>query len=412
MQIKIPKLKNFLLFFCTLCLGAYVVLKIYRNSLNADTGTQGGIWNVINLLFVGIAFIQGILGANALRNKPKCISWGFLYAWIAFILSLFTIDSLSLAVVFRLFMLFYFSSVMLVFYANSRKGIDPYARGGMTLAFYVVGVFCLYLMLQRVTGRKEIYQSDMYFMLCLLPFMMLWKKGVGFYLPLLLTVAVIILSGKRTATLAIVGAVLVFYFLQMKQDGNLKSFFKTFWKLAVVTALILLAYSYLSKNYEINLLERLENLEEDGGSGRDDIYLSLLTAIKNSNPIRWIVGYGNNAVIRVYGRTSAAHNDFIEIMFDYGIFAVIALVGFYVSIIRECAKMVKYKYPGAPAFAASIVVAIMMSMFSNFIITFTHISGMAAFWGVALAEWNEHRRQLGSVGQSVKTDIPQIQRTE
>ncbi len=385
------KTKNKPLLFFLITMSAYMFLKIHRNSLDGDSTTQGGIWNVINILFVFSAVCIVFFGKLNFARLPGCIGFAYLYSGLALFFSIINFKAFSISTLFSLAMILYFPSVMFVFYICSLWGAGRSEKRFLMLSFYAVAFFCLYLMVLRIQGQKEIYQSDMYFLLCLLPLVFLYRKESGLYIPLIIVSAVVILSAKRTAALGLVGAIFVFFLVQAFLQKNVKVFFKSFCRLLLVAFVLLLVYQYLASRYDITLLERLGNLEEDGGSGRDDIYRNLWKAIKEAPIIRWVIGYGDKAVLRVYGRTSAAHNDFLEIMYDYGIFPLLAIITFYVSMIKECLKMIGARFWGAPAFAAGLVISLFMSMFSNYMVTFTHIIGMAAFWGICLAEWKKYR---------------------
>lgn len=385
------KTKNKPLLFILFAMSVYMFLKIYRNSLDGDSTTQGGIWNIINALFIFLAVCIVFFAKLNFARLPGCIGFAYLYSGLALLFSLMNFKVFSISTLFSLAMILYFPSVMFVFYIYSLRGTGQSEKRFLMISFYAVAIFCLYLMILRIQGQGEIYQSDMYFLLCLLPMVFLYRRKSRLYIPLIIVSAVVILSAKRTAALGLAGAILAFFFVQSLLQRNVKVFLKNFLRILFIVLVLTIVYQYLASQYDITLLERLGNLEEDGGSGRDDIYRNLWTAIKEAPIIRWFIGYGDKAVLRVYGRTSAAHNDFLEIMYDYGIFPLLAIIVFYFSMIKECLKMVVARFWGAPAFAAGLVISLFMSMFSNYMITFTHITGMAAFWGICLAEWKKYQ---------------------
>ena len=53
--------------------------------------------------------------------------------------------------------------------------------------------------------------------------------------------------------------------------------------------------------------------------------------------------------------------------------------------------MTKSGYPGAKATGAAIVISLLMSLFSNYFVTFTQITVTATFWGIVLADWNHYQ---------------------
>ena len=369
----------------------YCVLKMYRNSLNsAGSTTQGGIWNVINVAFVvsGLWLLLVYISGN--KKTPKLVSIGFLYSFYAMTVSFFAPRSLSISTIFGYLMLFYFPSLVLVMFNASEKGMDKVGRAIYNVGFWIIAAFALYLMFARVAlDNTEVYQSDAYFLLCLLPFVLLFDKGRSLLLKLIPIAIVAIFSGKRTGFFSLCGAVFIYYLIEYVRSKNFKMFAKMIVGITLSVVAFIILYNILDKRFNINLLERVEGLSQDGGSGREEIYTGIWNAYKNSDFLNKMIGHGIGGIQVVYGRNSGAHNDFLEILYNYGIFAVILFVCMYLTMIGTCIKMIKSKYQGAGAVGAVVVISILMSLFSNFFITFTQITLIGMFWGVALADWKK-----------------------
>lgn len=364
---------------------------MYRNSLNsADTTTQGGIWNVINVAFVVIGLWLLFVCVVGNKKVPKLISISFLYSFYTMTVSLFALRTLSVSTIFGYLMLFYFPSLVLVLFNASENGIDKLGRSIYNIGYWIVAAFALYLMFIRVSQENtEIYQSDVYFLLCLLPFVFLLDQGKNLAFKFIPLVIVVIFAAKRTGFIALGGAVFTYYLIEYVQSKNLKKFVKMIAGIALSVVVFIVLYNILSSRFDINLLERMEELSEDGGSGRDDIYKGIWNAYKNSEFLNKLIGYGVNGIQVVYGRNTGAHNDFLEILYNYGIFAELLFCGIYLIKIRTCIKMIKSGYKGAGAVGAVIVISFLMSMFSNFFITFTHITLIGMFWGIVLQDWHK-----------------------
>ena len=65
-----------------------------------------------------------------------------------------------------------------------------------------------------------------------------------------------------------------------------------------------------------NLMIRFLNLKEDGGSGRLFIYSELLKLYKNSTLFEMVFGHGYQSTNKYIG--ILAHNDTLQILFDFG----------------------------------------------------------------------------------------------
>ena len=124
-----------------------------------------------------------------------------------------------------------------------------------------------------------------------------------------------------------------------------------------------------------------------------------MQAIKESNLMDILFVHGLNGIQVVFGRKTGAHDDFLEIMYNYGIFAVVMFVNLYFKMITACVKMTKSGYPGAKAAGAAIVISLLMSFFSNYFVTFTHITMTATFWGIVVADWNQYQQNQSTSGE-------------
>ncbi len=366
----------------------YIILKMYRNSINTMVETTGGIWNLINLFFV----LLGILCVFSLINRkyrfPACINTGIVYAAGSWFVAFFHLQNLSVNSIFTYLMIPYFILVIIVFYTYGIREITKINKQLFILFFYVISAFTLYLMLNRnIYSFINIYQSDAYFILCLFPFILLWRRGLKLYIPFSFLTAILIFAGKRNGAISIIVALIFYFLVEYKLGNRFGRFFKILKRLLLISVIAGAIYFYLSNRYSIDLMERIVSLPEDGGSSRDVIYSSIWFAIKESTLYEWLFGHGINGVITVFGRTSGAHNDFLEVFYNFGFFVLILFIAFYIVLIATAVRMIKDRYYGASAFAASVVISLFMSMFSNYAITFTHVTGMAAFWGIALAEW-------------------------
>lgn len=67
----------------------------------------------------------------------------------------------------------------------------------------------------------------------------------------------------------------------------------------------------LTGAFDLNMFDRLENMEEDGGSGRADRWSKIINALEQETKFyTYFVGHGYNAVNKLVG--GHAHNDFLN----------------------------------------------------------------------------------------------------
>lgn len=368
----------------------YSILKMYRNSIDGSSETTGGIWNVINISYVVLAVLILMSCIKKELSLPMVIRDGFILSFFIAFVSIFNPRELSIGTIFNYTMLFYFPSVALTFYYAMKKGVSKSEYNVYSFFYCVLAMFSLYLMYSRVAfDQKQIYQSDAYFLLCALPLVMLFDKGTAMYIKIIPLAICLMMAGKRTGFLGLAGAVFVYYLIDCIQKRNIDAFLKIAIKVGAVVVLFFVAYSFFESKLNLTLLDRMETISEDGGSGRDDIYTGVLHAIIESDFFDLFFGHGMNGIQVVYGRNTGAHNDFLGYFYNFGFFAVILLVNLYYKMVIACIKMTKSGYPGAKATGAAIVISILLSLFSNYFVTFTFITMTATFWGIVVSDW-EH----------------------
>ena len=79
-------------------------------------------------------------------------------------------------------------------------------------------------------------------------------------------------------------------------------------------------------------------MEANISNGRDEIYTYIFNREDNASFIQFLIGNGYYGVHKDFGKH--AHNDFLEILYDFGIFALLAYVVFLWQII----KVVRQKF--------------------------------------------------------------------
>ena len=117
-------------------------------------------------------------------------------------------------------------------------------------------------------------------------------------------------------------------------------------------------------------------------------------AQKNSDLLHWVVGAGYNSVLLskictdgVLGGNVSAHNDFLEVLYDYGIVGLAIYISFFINIIRKAIKMKKDKYKYAVSFIASILMVISISLTSHLVIYLNYYAVIFVFWALCLADY-------------------------
>lgn len=177
------------------------------------------------------------------------------------------------------------------------------------------------MLLESIGDSENIVTNTAYFFVALIPYVFLWgKHKVLSVLNLLLLLFFIVQGAKRGALIVGVAGALVFiYYLLSNVDSKkrMQSFLIT---LVGVLLLMMFAYNfYLSNEF---LISRMSNLT-DGGSGRDLIYFNLINNWYDSNSIiNHLFGFGFVSTVKYSGTGHLAHNDWLELLTNFGLLGV------------------------------------------------------------------------------------------
>jgi O-antigen ligase len=183
-----------------------------------------------------------------------------------------------------------------------------------------------------------------------LPFVFLIKNRKLQFLFVSFCAFFIIVGLKRTGMVSVILTVLILVFFKTKDNKvffNLKGALIAFFLFLVVFVTF---FKDVEFDYLVQATNRLENVAEDGGSGRDELIaeLSVVWLDFYKTPMQnKFFGFGYNGVKLNSGLPyESAHNDVFDFAFDYGIFAVILLLTFYARllylIVREWSRRNQY----------------------------------------------------------------------
>lgn len=375
-MIKPRQKKNYFILLA-LMLMVFCVTKVIRG---ADTlsDSQGGIWNYISLVYY-IVFIIACMSYKRIRVSLLNSSL-FFYTIFAFFTGCFYINALSRSQIYNLLMVPYFPLVFACFYMIARE--EKKSKTIINITFIICILVNMFTIINyQFFGQQRALASDIYFSLCLYPFILLnvTSKKIQNVCTISLFLATF-LSGKRAGLIAIIGAILIYNwinsYIHLKKSWN-----KTI-TIIGVGLLIWLSFRIDVQN-DLGIFNRLFRLIDDGGSGRVDIYSIIWGNFKKSSVLEKLFGHGIYKTLDISG--FMAHNDLLEILYDYGIVSAVFIVLFYISLVFIAVRMTKRRSKYAPAFCASLIIGFTLSFASFFIVYYTYVTCMAAFWGYCIA---------------------------
>ena len=127
---------------------------------------------------------------------------------------------------------------------------------------------------------------------------------------------------------------------------------------------------YLTETTDNNIIERIQNISDDGGSGRDIIWADTYKNIQNRDIGYKFVGNGYRSAQKVSVLQLAAHNDFLEIWYDFGGIGLALYLVSFLSLCLYTFRLFKRKSQYAPHLGMIMTYYFIFSMTSIVVLYF------------------------------------------
>lgn len=376
--------------YCMIMLGISSLTKLYRNSYNYNSTQQGGIWNIVSLLFIFIAFLYYL--KNNKVKIPFAIKSALVYSAFSVFNCLIVEQDMSVFDLYSILMIIFYPCVMLVFYYIGLFTNIARRDKIITNIVFVAIIMIVLLSLISLRAAKVDYVmvSIAYYPLCLLPLVMAVnnRNNLWIYTAIVFTFIALLLSNKRTGTIAFFLFIFCFLLIKPRKISVLK-IIRNLFVLSIVGISLYFLYSYVVDSFDLNILQKLMNLSQDKGSGRSDMYISIWHAIKVSDFVDLFWGHGIHSVGNVLVSHDSAHNDFLQIFYEYGLFPIIVFILHYIALFAMFFQMYKNKYENAGIYIGGIFISLMMSLFSMYCIDFSYVICGAAFTGFLIGNYKK-----------------------
>ena len=249
-----------------------------------------------------------------------------------------------------------------------------------------------YSMMTIIIAEDMVITSNSYYVLIMLPFVLLINNKILKFL-LILTIAVCsIMATKRGGIIAFMVAMIAYYVVEhifiKKSKYMLRNIFIFLFSMAVLFA----GFYFFDQRYNSGyLVERLDRMEEDEGSGRIRVYEEVYKGIKNSTATTFLFGHGFYTTTEVTSKRNTAHNDFLEVLYDYGFFMFLLYLWLHIFLLRYSIRLIWQKSPFAAPMVVSCSIFFVFSMVSHVII-YPNFSVFAMFWGMLLGVINKNKK--------------------
>lgn len=188
---------------------------------------------------------------------------------------------------------------------------------------------------EHLSNDPDIVNNIGYSFVALVPFVFIFKKK-RFYaiVSIMILLFFIIQSGKRGAFIAGMIGLMGFIYFQLRTVEK-KYRYRSY--LIVFISVLALSY-FVYDTFQNNefLIARMQKIGDEGGSsGRNIIFSNIFNAWLNSdNMFNLLFGFGFAASLNLSGLGSYAHNDWLEILSNFGIIGVFIYGFLFYTVIK------------------------------------------------------------------------------
>lgn len=337
-------------------IASYFVMPAIDNTANMDaTDTVFSelvaiIFSIPYLLFAPRILLQK-------RQDKTIILFSIFFIWT--IISTFLNYEIKSYIIFTMMPIF----PLLISYTYCRRyKIDNVFFATFILSFLLIS-YRYFQIYQLAHYLSEAHIGVSYFALIVLPLVLLCPSKIIRAVAWVITLVVIVSSIKRGGLFAFLAGVIVYVFCKQLVSKKSIAFSFIILSLTLITLLIGLIYSI--DWFESDVIERFNNIKDDGGSGRIDIWQLVIQNISDSDIVSFLSGHGYLSV-RILTKSAGlpAHNDFLEIFYDFGVIGIILYAIAWISLIRKTIILLFKKSEFAPILAMLVIIFFILSMLS------------------------------------------------
>ncbi|MGN1369981.1 MAG: O-antigen ligase family protein [Aristaeellaceae bacterium] len=365
-------------------------------------------YDLLSLLMpvVIAAFVALIMRAGF--HVPKSLFLLVVYGVYIIVVTVGSMNYSVSSLVFTIINMVYWIAVLVIAYQyvqKTSKNLDEitWAKRRNTYFMYnaclmFIGLILLVQSYQSAAAsarfaNRDVLMNSVYYLIFLLPAVLCCRKKWVQYAAFAAALIATVFSSKRTA-LVLVLVCWAFWVLSTMRQKSLQ------YKLGMIIAAVILSiigyniFIDITSQYGLNLLERMNAAVSgaDNGSGRFDIWRDTLEAIGNEDLLTILIGRGYRAVSvnARYSHLSESHNEFLQVLFDYGVCGLLMLIAICISLVRTGFRMRKAQYEFATAYWISLIIFFLSSMVSMTLIYPYWFIGMASFWGFTMADFQRY----------------------
>ena len=225
----------------------------------------------------------------------------------------------------------------------------------LLISVFLVPVIISVLMIANsdILMDDEISRDYVFGFIVFLPLLLYYRNNLLPLVFLVVSAVICMISAKRTGILIVASLILFLLFIKAETKKARESAF--IWAL-VFCCLLLAAYwilPNLSPQIE-NSFGRLGSFYDDSNEVRFSLYERTFSEIQQSGIISLFFGHGCLATVELFG--NPAHNDWLEITYDYGILPLLCIVLLFSSLVFKAIKSFKKDLTASLILSSTLVV--------------------------------------------------------
>lgn len=235
------------------------------------------------------------------------------------------------------------------FYVFAKRGqLTAQIIAGWLYVFLVVCIADFYRTQKewsQKTWRDEFTNNMGYLMLSLLPLLPLLRRKPVIQYAIFAVLMYYVLQGFKRGAI-ITGAIASVFFLfgdtETNKCSNGKLSFQKTLKFLLTVAIIVLSVYFVQRLLSTSdyFNEQIDRTTSGNSSGRDVLFSTALSIFANeTNPFLILFGHGGDATLRLLG--NYAHNDWLEIVIDNGLWMIVLYLVFWIAMFRFIIRVKK-----------------------------------------------------------------------
>ena len=278
-----------------------------------------------------------------------------------------------------------------VYYDYSKENPMPGVFKKITMiGMVLICLFAIPALRLRLNGAGRAAVFSTYYCIAFLPMIfMFFKNKVAVIFSGVVSV-LMLLTFKRSAFIIVPTGLFLYYIVSISNQENSKKKIRRAALFAVGIVVFAFVGQYLIDKFNLNILQRLASIMDDGGSGRNRIWAQVMDCFRNSSTIEKWLGHGFHSVfyeIRPLGIARYAHNSFLETLYDYGYIGLSLVIFVVLRIIIDTVKMVRNHDEYAPLMAYSLVPMLVLGFVSYFFEQSVIILPLSLLWGICMGSF-------------------------